>query len=187
MKIKLAVFDVNSIGTFEVHDANCADCARVKARTGLNFHVAEYESPIEVSKDIWSDMIGEGSMTAEDGLHEIDFKPCVKWTAVPVAPASMMEKIEAFAAKFQADSIARLHRDGLACEGNLNNAKTKVVPGLKYAKVNIGDSGRFMVEMSTGNIFGIKGYGQIHRGHQYGTVDTINDWDFGGYYPVKQV
>lgn len=79
MKTKLAVFDVNRKGTFEVHDVNCADCARTKAKTGLNFHVKEYSSQLEVSEDIWSDMISEGSMTASDGLMEIDFKPCVKF------------------------------------------------------------------------------------------------------------
>jgi hypothetical protein len=38
-----------------------------------------------------------------------------------------------------------------------------------------------MVEISTSNIFGIAGYGQIHRGHQYGTLDTVAAWDWSGY------
>jgi hypothetical protein len=39
-----------------------------------------------------------------------------------------------------------------------------------------------------GNIFGIKGYGQIHRGHYYGTLDTIENWYWGDYaaYPRKK-
>jgi len=78
-KTKLAVFDVSRNGIFEVHAAGCADCARVKAKTGLGFHIAEYATALEVSEDIWSDMIDEGSMTAESGLQEIDFKPCVKF------------------------------------------------------------------------------------------------------------
>lgn len=77
-KVKLAVFDCNRQGQFEVHAAGCADCEKQKKRTGLNFHVAEYATALDVSRDIWSDMINEGSMTAEEGLAEIVFKPCVK-------------------------------------------------------------------------------------------------------------
>lgn len=76
--MKLAVFDCNSVGQFEVHAANCADCAKTKKRTGLDYHVADYNTALEVSNDIWMDMIAEGSMTAEEGLAEIVFKPCVK-------------------------------------------------------------------------------------------------------------
>lgn len=53
--------------------------------------------------------------------------------------------------------------------------------GKKYAKVDVGTSGKYMVEMDTQRIFGIKAYGVIHRGHQYGTLDTIDDWDWSGY------
>lgn len=61
--------------------------------------------------------------------------------------------------------------------------KVKIKPGNKYTKVNIGTGGRYMVENATGHIFGIKGYGVIHRGHYYGTLDTIHDWFWGNYYP----
>lgn len=53
--------------------------------------------------------------------------------------------------------------------------------GGKYARVDLGRSGKYMVELDTGNIFGIKGYGVIHRGHAYGTVDTIAEWDWSDY------
>ena len=42
-----------------------------------------------------------------------------------------------------------------------------------------------MVELSTGNIYGIKAYGVIHRGHFYGTLDTINDYDWSEYVARK--
>lgn len=51
----------------------------------------------------------------------------------------------------------------------------------KYARVDVGTSGKYMVEMDTERIYGIKGYGVIHRGHQYGTLDTIDQWDWSGY------
>jgi hypothetical protein len=60
-----------------------------------------------------------------------------------------------------------------------------VVPGPKYTKVDIGPegnrSGKYMVDNATGVIYGIKGYGRVHKGHVYGTLDTVNDWYWGGY------
>ena len=56
-----------------------------------------------------------------------------------------------------------------------------VKPGTKYTKINVGSSGKYMVDNATGEIFGIKGYGVIHRGHRYGTLDTIQDWDWSGH------
>ena len=44
--------------------------------------------------------------------------------------------------------------------------------------------GAYMID-SAGNIFGIKGYGVIHRSHCYGTLDTINEFFWGNYHPVK--
>jgi hypothetical protein len=38
-----------------------------------------------------------------------------------------------------------------------------------------------MVVNATGEIFGIKAYGVIHRGHRYGTLDTLDSYDWGGY------
>ena len=60
----------------------------------------------------------------------------------------------------------------------------KIKPGRKYTKVDVGRSGAYMID-SEGNIFGIKGYGVIHRGHYYGTLDTIKEFFWGNYSPVK--
>ena len=95
-------------------------------------------------------------------------------------------KITAFAARVEQESIQRLKDENLACAANIRNARTSVKPGHKYTKVDIGSSGRYMVEMATGNIFGIKAYGQIHRGHFYGTLETIDEYFWGGYYPIKK-
>jgi len=63
--------------------------------------------------------------------------------------------------------------------------------GSKYTKVDVGGkhnrSGKYMVENATGRIFGIKAYGVIHRGHSYGTLDEIADWNWGGYVGVKKL
>lgn len=57
-----------------------------------------------------------------------------------------------------------------------------VKPGKKYVKIDIGTSGFLMID-AAGNIFGIKAYGVIHRGHQYGTLDTTGEYDWSEYYP----
>lgn len=101
-------------------------------------------------------------------------------------------KIAAFAALVEADQNRRAIEQGY--DSDLTDAErmsrfrlsTTVKPGHKYTKVDIGDGGRYMVENATGHIFGIKGYGTIHRGHFYGTLDTMNDWFWGNYYPENK-
>jgi len=63
----------------------------------------------------------------------------------------------------------------------------KVKPGSKYTKVDVGRSGKYMVVNTTGEIYGIKAYGVIHKGHYYGTLETMNEWNWGGFYGVKLV
>lgn len=97
------------------------------------------------------------------------------------------EKIAVFAQKVEQEQLQRLKEQELNCLSNQNNHRTNVIPGKKYVKVNVGNSGRFMVEVETGNIFGTKGYGVIHRGHFYGTLDTIDEYFWGDYYPRHKV
>lgn len=94
-----------------------------------------------------------------------------------------MTQIETFAALLEADQIRGLHERQVACQGNIDNAKVKIKPGKKFTKVDVGSSGKFMVENETGNIFGIKAYGVVHRGHFYGTLDTVTEYDWSEYYP----
>ena len=65
----------------------------------------------------------------------------------------------------------------------------QVKPGPVYTKIDRGPehnrSGMLMIENATGMIYGIKGYGKVHRGHRYGTLDTVDQWYWGNYYPVK--
>lgn len=62
--------------------------------------------------------------------------------------------------------------------------------GRKYANIDVGldhaRQGKYMVELDTGTIYGIKAYGCIHRGHSYGTLDTIHDWDWSDYRAVHK-
>jgi len=72
----------------------------------------------------------------------------------------------------------------------------EVRPGPKYTKIDRGPrwgpgrtehnmSGFLMVENATGEIFGIKGYGVVHKGHRYGTLDTAHEYYWGEYGPRK--
>ena len=91
--------------------------------------------------------------------------------------------LEAFRAKVEADQLAELVRKGY--DPHVHNYAATVKEGKKYAKVDVGSSGKFMVVMATGEIFGIKAYGVIHKGKRYGTLGTINDWFWGDYSPRK--
>ena len=74
-----------------------------------------------------------------------------------------MKTIKEFAELLEKEQIERLHNDGLACEANILNARVSIKPGKKYTKVDVGSSGKYMVDKD-GNIFGIKAYGVIQRG-----------------------
>ena len=95
-------------------------------------------------------------------------------------------KLKQFAGLLEKEQIERLRRENLACQANIDNARTSIKPGKKYTKIDVGYSGKYMVVNETGEIFGIKAYGVIHRGHKYGTLDTINDYYWGFYNTVKK-
>ena len=97
----------------------------------------------------------------------------------------MKEKIEAFAKLVESEQIETLHKSNLACEDNIHNSKVSIKEGNKYIKIDVGSSGKYMID-TIGNIYGIKAYGVIHRGHQYGTLDTINQYYWGDYQGYKK-
>ena len=41
---------------------------------------------------------------------------------------------------------------------------------------------RYFVERETGIIFGAKGWKAYNPNRQYGTLDSVADWDWSGYY-----
>jgi hypothetical protein len=91
----------------------------------------------------------------------------------------------------QRERLARLYSQSQA-----DNERVTVIPGRVYTKVDSGPKGfrdetkascgKFMVENATGIIYGIKGYGKVHKGHAYGTLDTVDDWYWGDFYPEKR-
>jgi hypothetical protein len=103
------------------------------------------------------------------------------------------EQIEAFRALVERQHRERIAREypGLdiaaadaAADADItrrSDYRVYVVPGRMYTKVDVGTSGKYMIEHATGAIFGIKAYGVVHKGHRYGTLDTIHEWDWSGY------
>ncbi len=89
----------------------------------------------------------------------------------------MKEKLEALRALIDKEYNEQLHRS----YPSLPPDPITIKLGNKYVKIDVRNSGKYMVEISTGNIYGIKAYGVIHRGHRFGNLDTINDWNWGGY------
>ena len=90
------------------------------------------------------------------------------------------EQIAAFAAL-----LLEQHTERLRASGYDWPETVKVHPRKLYTLVDVGPehnmSGRYMVEHATGIIYGIKGYGKVHKSHRYGTLDTIHEWQWGGY------
>lgn len=99
---------------------------------------------------------------------------------------NITQKIEAFALLVQTEHEARHTACGSRSEFVKQWSKTTIKPGSKFTKVDVGTSGKYMVENATGNIFGIKGYGVVHKGHFYGTVDTTSDYNWGDFYPTRK-
>jgi hypothetical protein len=73
--------------------------------------------------------------------------------------------------------------------------QVEVIPGRVYTKIDRGSpfnndehpgQGYLMIETATGNIYGIKAYGKVHKGHAYGTLETVHDWYWGDFYPRRK-
>jgi len=96
----------------------------------------------------------------------------------------MESKLERFAELLEKEHIEYLREHDLGCDANIANARVSIKPGKKYVKVDVGRSGKYMIDGDI--IYGIKAYGVIHRGHCYGTLDTIDQYYWGDYTAVKK-
>lgn len=104
--------------------------------------------------------------------------------AVPCDRFSFAAKLARFAWLFNDGQLRRYERDyptvykQKMAQGGLLVA---IKPGPKYTKVDIEGSGRYIVVNETGDIVGIKGYGVPNWLHRYGTLDTVDAWEWSGY------
>lgn len=78
----------------------------------------------------------------------------------------------------QSRELLKIHE--LDCESNLLNAKAIYKIKKKYAYIDVGQSGKYLIN-NNNEIFGIKAYGVINKIHFYGTLDTIDDYYWGDY------
>lgn len=92
--------------------------------------------------------------------------------------------LEEFRQHAEQDRVNWLKVIDCTCEANMATAHARIVPGRKYTKVDLGGDGIgrdgkpwaiwsrcYMIDNETGDIFGIKGYGKIHKGHKYGNLN----------------
>lgn len=96
------------------------------------------------------------------------------------------DKLDRFTELLEREQIAELVKLKLDCEGNLLNTKVSTKDTRKYIKIDVGGSGKYMLDKADGIIYGIKAYGVIHRGHAYGTLDTIDEWQWSRYTAFKK-
>ena len=94
------------------------------------------------------------------------------------------EKIQRLAKMIQTQTFARLDNYYSNSDLATHDSQVTVKSGRKYTKIDVGQSGKYMID-AQGNIFGIKAYGVIHHGHRYGTLDTIDCYDWSNYEAVK--
>ena len=97
-----------------------------------------------------------------------------------------LKAINELAALVTKETQERLIATGLGCEVNPKNAEASFHVSRKYTRLDIGYSGRYMIENETGRIYGIKAYGVPNKKHYYGTLGTITDYYWGGYRPQKR-
>lgn len=95
-------------------------------------------------------------------------------------------KIQSLAQVIEKQTITRYTEDGMTFDFS-HLTKVTVKPGRKYTKIDVGGSGKYMVDNSTGDIFGIKAYGQIHVGHYFGNLDTTEQYNWGHHTATKKI
>jgi hypothetical protein len=82
-----------------------------------------------------------------------------------------------FVRQFGEESTAGVHSKSWPCT---------LVVRRKYICADVGSSGRYMIDRTTGEIWGIKGYGKVHRSYSYGTVETPEHWPGTATYTTGQ-
>ncbi len=128
---------------------------------------------------------GRGQPGLRPGAADLPRLPRGRYRAAPGRREEPAMTIEEFAEMILEQQREESRRGGYP-DWMTDALRVKVVPGRVYTKVDVGPehnmSGRYMVEVTTGRIYGIKGYGKVHKGHYYGTLEEAAErWNWGGY------
>jgi hypothetical protein len=97
-----------------------------------------------------------------------------------VDDGAVTAKITAFGERLQRERVAAMAAAGMSLD-ILKNYKGVVSFGREFARVDFDGSGNYMVDLASGDIYGIKAYGVPHYGYRYGTLDTLDAWNWGGH------
>ena len=91
-----------------------------------------------------------------------------------------VEKLEAFRAAFEkADTAGRDTTDTVQIETGRKFDKV-------YVKTEVQKLGRYMVDRNSWVIYGIKSWAQINERRTYGTLDTVDQYDWKPYYGIPK-
>lgn len=114
-----------------------------------------------------------------DGVHHLDLttNQTTQINEVNKMNQNLSVKLETLKALIEKEYGERLKIEYPHTQFN----GVRLKEGKKYVNVDVGESGKYMVVKDTEEIFGIKAYGVIHRGHSYGTLDTIGNYNWSGY------
>lgn len=104
-------------------------------------------------------------------------------TTLIAGERTQIDKLETLRATVEAQYRAayKASYPDMPGEITMRDTTCKLTLGSKWARVDVGSSGKYMVAMATGEIVGIKAYGVPHNGHRFGTLDTIDLFDWSGY------
>lgn len=100
---------------------------------------------------------------------------------------SLRAKVEALASRIEQDVTDRFVATGYTPSVHFESSiRVHIHEGQKYIRVDVGTSGKFMVEIDGERIYGIKGYGVINRKKCFGSLDTVDQWFWGEYWPRRK-
>ena len=140
----------------------------------------------------WDEVAGGPGMSREQAITDLESRPVAALGYI-MSRRDVMDQQEAeadamTAGQFAAVVLEQTQKRLAATYPDSDQwswERVQVIPGPKYTKVDVGPehnmSGKYMIDNATGEIFGIKGYGRVHKGHPYGTLATVDDWYWGGY------
>jgi hypothetical protein len=105
------------------------------------------------------------------------------------------DKLTRFMVRLEQEMNAKIERDSPILNtsdralGRRGYHEIDWVDGMRFVKViDVQRSQtfiRYFVERDSGIIFGAAGYKKYNPNHEYGTLDTIDEWNWEGYYAVS--